>query len=231
MNIKYLLNLSRKHRSFTRIFALILFILLLFGCAKRVPPIQPTVGSRQIGVASWYGKDFHGKPTASGEIYNMYDMTAAHKTLPLGTEVMVTNLENNRSVKVTINDRGPFVKNRIIDLSYAAAKAIGMVGPGTAEVMIEVLKTPGSGGITAVSAPKGPFTLQVASFINKDNADKLAAKLQSLVENVYIVIYKTGETTYYRVRVGVFDSRESALAEGERLTSHGYSVLLTSYEE
>jgi len=231
MNVKCLLHQSRKHHPFTKIFALILFIFLLFGCAKRVPQIQPTVGSRQIGVASWYGKDFHGKPTASGEIYNMYDMTAAHKTLPLGTEVMVTNLENNRSVKVTINDRGPFVKNRIIDLSYAAAKAIGMVGPGTAEVMIEVLKPPGSKGITAVSSPQGPFTLQVASFINKDNADKLAAKLQSLVENVYIVIYKTGETTYYRVRVGVFDSRESALAEGERLTSHGYSVLLTSYEE
>ena len=206
-------------------------VLSLFGCAKRVPPpIAPTVGSRQVGVASWYGKDFHGKPTASGQIYNMYDMTAAHKTLPLGTVVMVTNLENNRSVRVTINDRGPFVKNRIIDLSYAAAKAIGMVGPGTAEVMIEVLKLPEAGEGTR-PAPKGPFTLQVASFINKDNADKLAAKLGTLVDNVYIVIYRTGETTYYRVRVGVFDSRESAIEEGNRLTAHGYSVLITSYEE
>jgi len=218
--------------SLSRLIGLLFLVLLVFGCAKRVPPpIQPTVGSRQVGIASWYGKDFHGKPTASGEIYNMYDMTAAHKTLPLGTEVMVTNLENNRSVKVTINDRGPFVKNRIIDLSYAAAKAIGMVGPGTAEVMIEVLKTPGAKGAFPVSSHTGPFTLQVASFINKDNADKLAAKLGTLVDNVYIVIYRTGETTYYRVRVGVFDTRESAIKEGQRLTAHGYSVLITSYEE
>ncbi len=210
--------------------ALTFIVLSLFGCAKRVPPpIAPTVGSRQVGIASWYGKDFHGKHTASGQIYNMYDMTAAHKTLPLGTVVMVTNLENNRSVRVTINDRGPFVKNRIIDLSYAAAKAIGMVGPGTAEVMIEVLNLP-KAGEGPRPALEGPFTLQVASFINKDNADKLAAKLGTLVDNVYIVIYKTGETTYYRVRVGVFDSREMAMKEGKRIASYGYNVMITTYE-
>ena len=212
----------------------ILLCLLFSGCVHRVPThppppsIQPTVGSRQIGIASWYGKNFHGKPTASGEIYNMYDMTAAHKTLPLGTEVMVTNLENNRSVEVTINDRGPFVKNRIIDLSYAAAKAIGMVGPGTARVMIEVLKTPG--GQRVPNIPSGLYTLQVASFINKENADYLAAKLSRLVDNVYIVLYKTGETTYYRVRVGTFKSREEAIQEGERLTRQGYNILITKYE-
>ncbi len=206
-------------------------ITLFVSCAKMVPPppppIQPTVGSRQIGIASWYGKDFHGKPTASGEIYNMYDMTAAHKTLPLGTQVMVTNLENNRSVKVTINDRGPFVKNRVIDLSYAAAKSIGMVGPGTAEVMIEVLKTPSG---KKAPSPEGLYTLQVASFINRENADRLAAKLSHLVDNVYIVLYRTGETTYYRVRVGTFESRELAIREGERLTRHGYNILIARYE-
>jgi len=159
----------------------------------------------------------------------MYDMTAAHKTLPLGTEVMVTNLENNRSVKVMINDRGPFVKNRIIDLSYAAAKAIGMVGPGTAKVMIEVLKTPSGHRPLKTSIPR-LYTLQVASFINKDNADYLAAKLSRIVDNVYIVLYKTGETTYYRVRVGTFKSREEAIREGERLTREGYNILITKYE-
>ncbi len=212
---------------------LFLALFFLFACARRVPvpsPIQPVPGSRQVGIASWYGKDFHGKPTASGEIYNMYDMTAAHKTLPLGTRVMVTNLENNRSIQVTINDRGPFVKNRIIDLSYAAAKAIGMVGPGTAEVMIEVLKTPPSAAAFLSKSEPGLYTLQVASFINKDNADKLAEKLGTLVENVYIVIYKTGETTYYRVRVGVFDSRKDAIAEGKRLAEYGYNVLIAGYE-
>jgi len=212
-----------------------LFFFIVSGCVHHVPsppppaPIQPTVGSRQIGIASWYGKGFHGKPTASGEIYNMYDMTAAHKTLPLGTEVMVTNLENNRSVKVMINDRGPFAKNRIIDLSYAAAKAIGMVGPGTAKVMIEVLKTPSGHRPLKTSIPR-LYTLQVASFINKDNADYLAAKLSHIVDNVYIVLYKTGETTYYRVRVGTFKSREEAIREGERLTREGYNILITKYE-
>ncbi len=219
-----------------KILTLLLLVALFFGCAKRVPPpIHPAIGSRQVGIASWYGKDFHGKPTASGEIYNMYDMTAAHKTLPLGTEVMVTNLENNRSVRVTINDRGPFVKNRIIDLSYAAAKAIGMVGPGTAEVMIEVLKLPSSrippaGAETKKKKHSGLYTLQVASFINKENADRLAAKLGSLVDNVYIVVYNTGQTTYYRVRVGVYDTKEGARDEGRRLTERGYTILITDYE-
>ncbi len=214
--------------------ALTVFLLsLVWGCVKRVPPspppIQPTVGSRQVGVASWYGRDFHGKPTASGEIYNMYDMTAAHKTLPLGTKVMVTNLENNRSVRVTINDRGPFVKNRIIDLSYAAAKAIGMVGPGTARVMIEVLRLPRSREV-AYHPSRGPYTLQVASFINRGNADRLAATLGRLVENVYIVLYKTGETIYYRVRVGTFKTREQAIEEGKKLNHYGYNVIITKYE-
>jgi len=206
---------------------------LFINCARKAlpppSPIQPTVGSQQIGIASWYGSDFHGKPTASGEIYNMYDLTAAHKTLPLGTQVMVTNLENNRSVKVTVNDRGPFVKNRIIDLSYAAAKAIGMVGPGTAKVMIEVLKTR-SGQRTSSATLPALYTLQVASFVNKDNADRLATKLGSLVDNAYIVIYKTGQTTYYRVRVGVYKSRELAVKEGERLTKYGYDILIADYE-
>ncbi len=159
----------------------------------------------------------------------MYDMTAAHKTLPLGTEVMVTNLENNRSVRVTINDRGPFVKHRIIDLSYAAAKAIDMVGPGTARVMIEVLNTPGGKGFRKTS-PSALYTLQVASFINKGNADYLAAKLSRIVDNVYIVLYRTGKTTYYRVRAGTFKSREEAIREGERLTREGYDILITKYE-
>lgn len=209
-------------------------ISIFIGCGRKIipppPPIQPVVGYRQIGIASWYGSDFHGKPTASGEIYNMYDLTAAHKTLPLGTQVMVTNLENNRSVKVIINDRGPFVKNRIIDLSYAAAKEIGMVGPGIAKVMIEVLRTP-SKKITAPLTPPALYTLQVASFINKDNADRLAANLSNLADNVYIVIYKTGQTTYYRVRIGIFESREQAIKEGERITKRGYNVLITDYEQ
>lgn len=91
------------------------------------------------GVASWYGHKFHGRPTASGEVYNMYDLTAAHKTLPLGTFVKVTNRENQREVVVRINDRGPFIDDRVIDLSLAAAKKLAMVRPGTAAVSISVI--------------------------------------------------------------------------------------------
>ncbi len=104
------------------------------------PPVKPGGRFVQIGIASYYAEDFHGKLTASGETFNMYELSAAHKTLPLGTVVRVTNLDNGKSVVVPINDRGPFVKNRIIDLSYGAAKVLGMIGPGTARVRVEVLE-------------------------------------------------------------------------------------------
>jgi len=213
----------------------VLILYLLISCAGKVKSVKPVVGAKQTGVASWYGKDFHGKPTASGEIYDMYDMTAAHQTLPLGTHVMVTNLDTGKSVQVKINDRGPFVKNRIIDLSYSAARAIGMVGPGTARVALEVLDTPAiparghsvahlSGGEPAL------YTIQVASFVNKENADMLAVKIENLVEGVYIVLYRTRETIYYRVRVGTFNSREKAVKAAKHLIEHGYNVIITSYE-
>ena len=113
--------------------------LVLWGCAY-----APTYTGRpyQEGFASYYGKKFHGKKTASGEIFNMYDMTAAHRTLPFGTYVRVTNLENGRSVVVRINDRGPFAKGRIIDLSYAAAKRLGIIHKGVAKVRIDIVAYP-----------------------------------------------------------------------------------------
>jgi len=91
------------------------------------------------GTASWYGEDFHGKETAGGETYNMYELTAAHKTLPLGSWVKVTNLDNGKKVVVKINDRGPFKKGRIIDLSYEAARQLDMIGEGTAQVKLKLL--------------------------------------------------------------------------------------------
>ena len=94
----------------------------------------------QVGLASYYGKKFHGRPTASGEIFDMYDMTAAHKTLPLGSQIQVTHLGNHRSIIVKVNDRGPFVEGRILDLSYGAAKEIGMIEEGVAEVRIDVFR-------------------------------------------------------------------------------------------
>lgn len=116
--------------------------LLAFACsAKRAPePTAGVPGYEEIGIASWYGGKFHGRRTASGEVYDMYELTAAHRTLPFGTVVRVTHLENRRAVEVRITDRGPFVKGRIIDLSYAAAKRIDMVREGVARVKLVVLR-------------------------------------------------------------------------------------------
>src|SRR2546428_1524378 len=124
------------------------------GCALvRAPAPPPITDGVQVGVASWYGPGFHGNRTANGEIYDQYELTAARPSLPLGTRVMVTNLENGRAVQVRINDRGPFVGGRAIDLSYAAARTIRIVGPGTVRVPVEVL---GSATPVAAAAPAAP---------------------------------------------------------------------------
>jgi rare lipoprotein A len=128
---------------FGRGLVLLVLALPLFlapACArKREPQIALGQGRTQEGVASWYGKEFQGRPTASGERFDMHDLTAAHRTLPFGARVQVTNLENGKSVVVRINDRGPNTKGRLIDLSYAAAKQLDMIGAGTAKVRIQVL--------------------------------------------------------------------------------------------
>jgi rare lipoprotein A len=121
---------------------LALLAALLHACSTTRPVTPPMVGGHQEGVASWYGPGFHGKRTANGEVYDQYELTAAHQTLPLGTRVMVTSLTNGRAVEVRINDRGPFIGGRVIDLSYAAASVIGMIGPGTMPVRVEILEQP-----------------------------------------------------------------------------------------
>lgn len=156
----------------------------------------------QKGIASWYGPDFHGKKTANGETYNMYSYTAAHKTLPFNTLVEVTNLNNNKKVVVRINDRGPFVKNRIIDLSYAAAKKINMLGPGTAPVLLKIVKTPHT---------KESFYIQVGSFESKINAYKTyftLIKMGFKDSKVYQV--EINNKLYWRVTSGIYNSIERA---------------------
>src|SRR5438034_427009 len=147
----------------------VLVVYLLAGCApmRTMPPAPPPViDGVQLGVASWYGPGFHGNRTANGEIYDQYELTAAHRTLPLGTRVMVTNLSNGRAVEVRINDRGPFVGGRAIDLSYAAACVLHVVGPGTARVRIEVLP-PATQVAELTGAPPQPppvrYLVQVAA--------------------------------------------------------------------
>jgi len=180
----------------------------------------------QYGIASWYGKKFHGNPTASGEIYDMYQLTAAHRTLPLGTYVMVTNRENNRSVEVKINDRGPFVKGRIIDLSYAAARSIEMVEKGTARVRVVVLKRRAISVKREHMGSGRGFTVQVGAFSDKGNALKLTKALSRKMRDVYISVFETPETRYYRVRVGQFPTRETAYRLAAKLASMGYSVMI-----
>src|SRR5260370_6804022 len=118
---------------------------MIAACAARPPaPLPPTPIPRSslVGVASWYGPGFNGQRTSSGEVYNQEDLTAASTLFPLGTRAMVTNLSNGRAVEVAINDHGPYAKGRMIDLSYRAARVLGMIGPGTARVRMDVLSTP-----------------------------------------------------------------------------------------
>ena len=195
---------------------------------KWYQPLPDAKGFRQRGIASWYGKDFHGKKTSNGEIYNMYAMTAAHKTLPLGTHVRVHNLENGKKTDVRINDRGPFVRGRIIDLSYTAAKKVGLVGPGTARVEIYALGSPAStdGGTNRSYVQQdlysGNFTFQVGAFLNRENAERLKRELAQSYKNAHITEYDNGEQIFYRVRVGRVTTLEQATKYEEYLIQNGF---------
>lgn len=164
-------------------------------------PIIPGVFVEN-GMASWYGKPFDGHRTSDGEIYDMHQFTAAHRTLPFNSVVRVTNLANGKQTEVRINDRGPFVSNRIIDLSYAAAQAIGMVGPGTAEVRLQL--------VSGTSPSAGFFGVQVGAFLRPENADRLKAQLEARYSPVNVVTFDSPRGMFYRVRVGRFDTEAGA---------------------
>lgn len=193
------------------------------------PIYPPSSRKLEIGLASWYGSKFHGLPTASGEIYNMYDITAAHKILPLGTWVMVTNLSNGKSLKLKINDRGPFVKDRIIDLSYAAARILDMVDEGVVKVRLEVLKI-GKGKSISSSSPSFHYTIQVGSFIAKKNAENLVKNLEETFPEVYITVFSTSGNKYYQVKIGKFPTNDSAFKTARKLAQKGLSVFIVGAE-
>jgi rare lipoprotein A len=194
-----------------------LFFLFLSGCRPKVDYFPG--GAVQTGVASWYGEEFHGRRTSSREVYDMNDLTAAHNTLPFGSVVMVTNLDNGKSVVVRINDRGPFVKNRVIDLSYAAARAIDMIGTGTAPVRIEVMSD--------VSPPMAAlrFYVQLGAFTDRKNAEALRQELSRGFSSVIITTLRTTRQVFYRVRIRT-DSREAAEAMARRLSDLGYTAII-----
>jgi len=177
---------------------------------KRYKTLPSSKGYREQGVASWYGTKFHGKRTSSGEPYDLYAMTAAHKTLPLPTYARVTNLENGRSVVVKVNDRGPFHDDRIIDLSYTAAAKLGILGEGTGPVEVKAIDTGGGTTRLAAAAPVISATspgqilyLQVGAFSSPHNAERLRNEIQAQqIAEVRIVESSGTAGTFYKVQVG-----------------------------
>lgn len=188
-------------------------------------------GYKQRGKASWYGPDFHGKRTSSGETYNMHAMTAAHKTLPIPVYVRVRNLENGKTAVVKVNDRGPFAHNRIIDLSYAAAKKLGVVGPGTADVEVIALNSPDDKThptvraipLSSSNAEEGEVFVQLGSFGSEVNAQNLLSQLKQHDENpIMISRIDTGDGVFYRVRLGPLLDISEADSVQKRLQRKGY---------
>jgi rare lipoprotein A len=183
---------------------------------------QPAIAGQYVeeGVASWYGVPFNGRHTSNGEIYDMHTMTAAHRTLPFNTIVRVTNLRNGKAAEVRINDRGPFVANRIIDLSLAASQAIDMVGTGTAQVRLEI--------VSATANPTtGAFGVQVGAFLQAENANRLKAQLEQQYPPVNVVTYDSPNGTFYRVRVGRIATEEAAQDLANKLhTEQGYTTFV-----
>lgn len=224
MKSRYLLNRS------SHLIAFFILLPLISSCATtRVISETPLEDSIQYGVASWYGEDFHGKPTASGVIYDMYGLSAAHRTLPLGTIARVKNLKNNREVEVVINDRGPFIDGRILDLSFGAARELDMVEDGLADIRLEVIGRDPSyiRTVKVTDSGTGAFVIQVGSFLDLSNARRLKTALGWKNSNVYIEEVFLRGSTYYRVRVGRYAERASALIDAERLAEEGYPVWVT----
>jgi len=198
----------------------------------RYEVMDSSVGYKERGVASWYGKKFHGRATSSGEPYDMYSMTAAHKTLPLPAIARVTNLKNGKSVIVKINDRGPFVKNRIIDMSYAAAIELDMHIAGTALVEVETL-TGGGQNKPGSQLNGSKMYLQVGAFGERGNASSLASRLSnSGIPNVSVHEPQNEYPALYRVRIGPVSSvteYDRLAAEVERLQISQTQLVIENY--
>ena len=175
--------------------------------APAAPP--PPLGSVETGIASWYGVPYHGRQAANGEIYDMEKLTAAHRTLPFNTWVRVENPVNGKSVNVRITDRGPFVGDRIIDLSHAAARSIEMIGPGVANVRVVIIENP------QVPEP-AVFAVQVGLFRNRENAEHLRDKLIGLYGSAKLV-EREGASPLYRVLAGSLSTPEEAEALALRI--------------
>jgi len=203
----------------------------LAACATTtpVPPAPPIanapIGSSIVGVASWYGPGFDGRRTATGEVYNQEQLTAASTLIPLGSLVMVTNLQNGRAVQVRINDHGPYVKNRTIDLSHGAATMLGILAPGTAPVRIDMLSQPA--GTRSIGAPIR-YYVQVGSYSQPGNAQRVSVRLSEYYRDVSVNRVSAGAQSFYRVRMGAFETRDAARERASETARLGYPIVIVS---
>lgn len=204
------------------------------SCGGKRKPVQPPVpatlgpdeteiSSELEGVASFYGDPHQGRHTASGEIFDKHALTAAHRTLPFNTRVRVLNLENHRNVVVRINDRGPFIAGRIIDLSEEAGRQIGLAGPGTARVRLQILSSPVEQDVW--------YAVQVGAFSVRKNADQLRRQLDRRYDHVAVTAYDSGEETFYRVRVGAEPSLTKASRLARELQRENLPALVVRSDE
>jgi rare lipoprotein A len=195
--------------------ALPLAIFVLSACAKKhrvtaASAPAPQIRSAETGLASWYGHPYHGRAASNGEIYDMEKLTAAHRTLPFGTWVHVTNLANQKSVDVRIIDRGPFVNGRVIDLSHAAAQAIDLIGPGVAEVRLDILSAP------QTASADNWYAVQAGAFRDKDRAEHLRATMAREYGSARLVL-RPGSPSLWRVLVGRESTEDAAGLLAERV--------------
>jgi peptidoglycan lytic transglycosylase len=221
-------SLKFSHSPYWRLYLLLFVLLVAAGCAHKpasagipappsatgsgVAPEEKTIAPGtyvERGIASWYGAPFHGRQSSSGEIFDMNRFVAAHRTLPFGSIVRVTNLNNGKYTEVRIIDRGPFVEGRLIDLSLAAANAIDMVGTGIAPVRLELVSSP--------LALTGAFSVQVGAFQQRKNADRLRADLSRRYP-VFVQDYEAPAGRLYRVRVGRLATERAAERFAAQLT-------------
>jgi rare lipoprotein A len=189
--------------------------------APAPPSVQPT--PQVLGIASWYGPGFDGRRTSTGAIYHQEDLTAASNEFPLGSRVMVTNLDNGRSIEVAVIDRGPFKKGRKIDLSHKAAHIIGMLDKGTAPVRISLISAP-PGSPPVGAAPR--YFVQIGSFSREDNAEHLRDKLSVYYADVRIDRLEADQRHYYRVRMGAFATRTEAESRATDSARFGLPMII-----
>jgi rare lipoprotein A len=206
-------------------------LVMLGACARTVvatPSSTLTVGTEQVGLASWYGHPYHGRRTSSGEVYDMRDLSAAHRALPFGTRLMVTNLDNGRVVEVRVNDRGPFVAGRILDLSHAAATLLGGEGVGAIRVRLKVLALPDGSSVEGPAPGGGAFSVQLGAFVSRARADGLREAIERDGSPATVSEAVVGGQTFYRVRIGPYADRVAAETGAKRLAARGYFSVVVS---